>query len=263
MKASPFLATVLNVTIISSLLSQSPPQHPAQPSTPTEDEVVSITTNLVQIDAVVTDQDGKLVTDLSAEDFEILEDKRPQPIGAFSYVSAEKTSASSAPPPLPDVKNAPPLPPAPLRADQVRRTIVFVVDDLGLSFSSFIAVQSGLKNFMDQQMRPGDLAAIVRTSGGAAASTHELDTATLYDASLLEHYRARVLPDATSMRLIALAPSFDEARLAKSSDADDHDTVPSPAAALVPVVRDETGAQRPTLLQLRPSTRVELDNSAR
>jgi len=49
------------------------------------------------------------------------------------------------------------------------------------------------------------------TSGGGSFSTHELDTAALYDASLLEHYRARVLPDASSMRLIALAPSFDEA----------------------------------------------------
>lgn len=49
------------------------------------------------------------------------------------------------------------------------------------------------------------------TSGGDAASTHELDTASLYDASLLEHYRARVLPDTTSMRLVALAPSFVEA----------------------------------------------------
>jgi hypothetical protein len=49
------------------------------------------------------------------------------------------------------------------------------------------------------------------TSGGAAASTLELDSAVLYDASLLEQYHAKVLPGATSMRLIALAPSFEEA----------------------------------------------------
>lgn len=170
MKASPFLATVLNVTIASTLLAQTPPQHPSQPSTPSEDEVVRVTTNLVQIDAVVTDNDGKQVTDLRAEDFEIFEDKRPQPINAFSYVSADsKTIASSAPPTLPGVKNAPPVPAVPLRADQVRRTIVFVVDDLGLSFSSLSAVRSGLKKFVDQQMQPGDLAGIVRTSGGAGA----------------------------------------------------------------------------------------------
>ena len=50
------------------------------------------------------------------------------------------------------------------------------------------------------------------TSGGTSASAHELDTAALYDASLLTHYRQRVLPDAASMRLIALAPAFEQAR---------------------------------------------------
>ena len=49
------------------------------------------------------------------------------------------------------------------------------------------------------------------TSAGENPSTHELDASFLYDASLLEHYRQRVLPGATSMRLIVLAPSFDEA----------------------------------------------------
>ncbi len=33
-----------------------------------------VTTNLVQVDAVVTDKDGKQVDDLRPEDFEIIED---------------------------------------------------------------------------------------------------------------------------------------------------------------------------------------------
>lgn len=49
------------------------------------------------------------------------------------------------------------------------------------------------------------------TSGGQKASSLELDAPVLYDASLLEHFRARVLPDRASMRLVALAPSFEEA----------------------------------------------------
>src|SRR6266576_512320 len=51
-----------------------------------EQDVVRITTNLVQVDVVVT-KDGKLVTDLRPEDFEILEDGKPQAITNFSYVS--------------------------------------------------------------------------------------------------------------------------------------------------------------------------------
>lgn len=173
MKKSSFLATALNFAILGSSLAQTPPPRPtspASPSTPTEDEVVRVTTELVQIDAVVTDKDGKPVTDLRAEDFEILEDKKPQQITAFSYISTDNSglTAAVAPPPVP-IKNAPQLPPAPLRPEQVRRTIVFVVDDLGLSLSSLVAVRSGLKKFVDAQMQPGDLAAIVRTGGGSGA----------------------------------------------------------------------------------------------
>jgi VanW like protein len=59
--------------------------------------------------------------------------------------------------------------------------------------------------------------------------------------------------------VLLVAPDFDEARLGRKADDDDPDgPAPSPAR---PVVRDEGDAQKPTPLQLRPSTRVELDNS--
>lgn len=50
------------------------------------DDVVRITTNLVQIDVVVTKK-GKPIKDLKADDFEIFEDGRPQEITSFVYVS--------------------------------------------------------------------------------------------------------------------------------------------------------------------------------
>ena len=59
---------------------------PALPQTKTDDDVVRITTNLVQIDAVVT-KDGKLVPNLKAEDFEIFEDGRRQTITSFAFIS--------------------------------------------------------------------------------------------------------------------------------------------------------------------------------
>ena len=49
--------------------------------------VVRIDVNLVQVDAVVTDSKGKLVTDLKAEDFEVLQDGTAQTISNFSYIS--------------------------------------------------------------------------------------------------------------------------------------------------------------------------------
>jgi VWFA-related protein len=56
-----------------------------------------------------------------------------------------------------------------LKPEQVRRTIALVVDDLGLSHSSMIAVRKALRKFVDEQMLPGDLVAIIRTGVGMGA----------------------------------------------------------------------------------------------
>jgi VWFA-related protein len=141
------------------------PQKPAGG----EDDVVRISTNLVQVDAVVTDKNGKVVTDLRPEEIRIFEDGRAQDITNFSYVIADSSSPGQPrPAPVAD-KTVPPPPTAPLRPDQVRRTIALVVDDLGLSFESTSSVRRSLKKFVDEQMEPGDLVAIIRTSGGIGA----------------------------------------------------------------------------------------------
>lgn len=147
---------------------QTPP--PPVPQKPDETDVVKITTNLVQVDAVVTDEHGKVVTDLKPEEVEILEDGRKQKITNFSYNASEvpiqpQPIAGSAP----VDRNAPPVPAGRLRPEDVRRTIAIVVDDLGLSFESTAYVRRALKKFVDEQIRPGDLVAIIRTSGGMGA----------------------------------------------------------------------------------------------
>ena len=65
-----------------STAPQSPsPQRPA----PADDEdVVRITTKLVQVDAVITDKNGKVVTDLRPDEVRIFEDGRSQKITHFS-----------------------------------------------------------------------------------------------------------------------------------------------------------------------------------
>jgi VWFA-related protein len=56
-----------------------------------------------------------------------------------------------------------------LKPEEVRRTVALVVDDLGLSFESTYFVRRALKKFVDEQLQPGDLVAIVRTGGGMGA----------------------------------------------------------------------------------------------
>ena len=50
-----------------------------------------------------------------------------------------------------------------------RNTIALVVDDLNLSFASVYYTRKALQKFVDEQMRPDDLVAIIRTGGGVGA----------------------------------------------------------------------------------------------
>jgi len=147
-----------------------PPLETQTPERTSEDDVVRITTNLVQVDAVIIEKNGKQVTDLRPDELEILEDGKPQKIANFSYVSLDSAARSGAAAAAKSAdKNAPPLPPVKLRPEQVRRTIALVVDDLGLSFESTHFVRAALKKFLDEQMQPNDLVAIIRTAGGIGA----------------------------------------------------------------------------------------------
>lgn len=173
---------------------ESAPARPAQPPRDAStqkgagvpDDVVRISVNLVQIDVTVTDDKGRQVTDLRPEDFEVFEEGRPQQVTNFSYVTpaARKGATATAPASLPLAATPAagagkpagktllvptPVPPARLRPDQVRRTVALVVDDLGLSHDSSVRVREALRKFVDEQIQPGDLAAIIRTGAGMGA----------------------------------------------------------------------------------------------
>ena len=185
---TPLVLTALLLTSLppAPLRAQGPPQQPTTTTTPaatttpqptpapqddSDDEVVRITSNLVQFDAVVVDRQGRQVTDLRAEDFEVTLEGDKQQLTNFSYISnvPGPTEARPAEAKRPADKNAPPVPPARLRPGQVRRTIALVVDDLGTSFESTHFVRQALKKYVDEQMQPDDLVAIIRTSAGMGA----------------------------------------------------------------------------------------------
>lgn len=131
-----------------------------------DQEVVRITTNLVQVDVVVT-KDGKHIVNLKPEDFEILEDGRPRQITSFAYVS------TSGPPPdtVVTTNNAesPVVIPKPPLPKEIKRTVAIVVDDLGMSFQTMANLRTYLTKFLNENVRPNDLIAIIRTGGEVGA----------------------------------------------------------------------------------------------
>lgn len=175
MKRNHLLAVILITQLVTGAFGQATRQTTQQsrPQTqkPDDEEVVRITTNLVQVDAVVTDKNGKIVTDLNSDEIQISEDGKQQKITNFSYVVTDSPEAGVNTPRTGTTtdKNAPPIPSARLKPEDVRRTIAIVVDDLGLSFESAYYTRRALKKFVDEQIQPGDLVAIIRTGGGMGA----------------------------------------------------------------------------------------------
>src|SRR5215216_2436601 len=159
-----FLALVLATSLLAPAAAQQQQPPPKQ-----QGDVVRIDTNLVQIDVVVTDKAGKQVTDLKPEDFDVSEDGKKRQVTHFSYIDTGSPTANepeTAPNPKESTKTAELVKPARLRREQVRRTVALVIDDLGLSYESFGYARKALTKFVDEQMQPNDVVAILRTSAG-------------------------------------------------------------------------------------------------
>lgn len=156
------LIPVLSLSAAVAALSQNGPA--TKPDTP----IVRITTNLVQIDAVVTDRKGKPVTGLQEQDFEILQDGKPRNITAFSSVIVAPTM-SGRPAPRPPKKGEPAIPlepPPSVSPEQIHRTVAILVDDLGMEFEDVAHARAAIQKFIDRDLLDGDLVAVLSASGG-------------------------------------------------------------------------------------------------
>src|SRR5947209_16644582 len=221
-----FLRRASALAFALSLLAQASGQQPQRPAPQQEDEeVVRITSNLIQVDAVVLDSHGRQVTDLTASDFELLEDGRAQAITNFSYVTNEPEASAGANAQtkahIANAKNSSrtaPTPPARLRPGSQRRTIAFIVDDLGLSFVTTEYVRQFLRQFIKEQMRPGDLVAVIRTGAGVGALQQFTSDPRLVERAV---ERVRYTPGFRAPTGQFAAPADATTRDAKSSGATD------------------------------------------
>lgn len=143
------------------------------PLPPTEELHFRISVNLVEVNATVTDSHGNPVHGLTSADFQILLDGKPQRIASTSFIEAGIVGAA---PPVrqPSVPRkleaaTPPAPAAPIKSADVRRTMVLFVHDLSMAAETVPRVRAGLRKFIEKQVRPGDLVAIVRASAGLGA----------------------------------------------------------------------------------------------
>jgi hypothetical protein len=112
------IAVGVIVLLLSAAAAYS--QQPKPSPTPAkDDDVIRIDLNLVQVDAVVTDKHGRQVTNLSANDFSILENGKSHAIDYCIYVPLTDRDSN--------IKNTPT--PGPPSAAELGRTFVFLVDN--------------------------------------------------------------------------------------------------------------------------------------
>ena len=135
-------------------ISAQAPQAP--PATTFQVEV-----NYVDIDTLVTDQDGNFVSNLTRDDFEVSEDGKPQKIDSFSYVEIpiERQTRFAA---LgrrvgTDTRSN--------RETFSGRIYVLVLDDYNVSAMRTTVVRKWAREFIERYLGTNDLAAVVYTSG--------------------------------------------------------------------------------------------------
>lgn len=158
-----FLLPITLGFFLTAALAQQP-----TPSPP-EDQVVRISTDLIQIDVTVTDKDGKVVSGLGMDDFEVYENGQKQTLTTANFMKKSIGGASVGGANAVAPSQASGTTVTSIAPSSVRRTIAIVVDDLNMSFGSVYYARKALHRFVDQQMEPGDLVAIIRTAGAVGA----------------------------------------------------------------------------------------------
>ncbi|HZT59383.1 MAG TPA: VWA domain-containing protein [Pyrinomonadaceae bacterium] len=159
------LALILAAATLYTAAAQTTAPQQTPPQQTQDDEIVRITTQLIQVDAVVTDKDDHVIPDLKLSDFSLYENGKKQDLQFIEYVGADSKTRTDGNVAVAgravesDVARN-------VSAQDLHRVFAFVVDDLTIPFEDLKSVRSMLTDFVDNRMAEGDLVAIVRVVGG-------------------------------------------------------------------------------------------------
>jgi VWFA-related protein len=119
-----------------------------------QDPITRITVKQVRIDVTVTDRHGLTVRDLREGEFHVLQDgKWMHPVHVQFVANSGAAARASG---------------RALHSSDVRRTIVLLIDDVGMSFEDFTHAKQAMSQYLQKSMRPGDLIAVLRTTQSAS-----------------------------------------------------------------------------------------------
>jgi VWFA-related protein len=159
------LAVLLATAGLESVPRQAAPAQAPAPAQLT----FRVDATYIEVDAVVTDGKGAFVRDLSAADFEVLEDRRPQTVDVFALVDIPLERA-----------DRPLFRPEPIEPDVVAndkefegRVYVLLLDANHVEPQNTFLAKRAAQYFIDQYIGPNDLAAVVLAQTGRRDDSRE------------------------------------------------------------------------------------------
>lgn len=169
------LALILCAAATSDTIAQAPRDSQGSPTVTFQVEV-----DYVDVDVVVTDEQGSFVRGLTRDDFEVLEDGKPVKIDTFSTVEIPierfETARFGGRTPAADVRTN--------RTVLGGRFYVIVLDDVGTSPLRSQYVIKAAREFVEKHFAANDTAAVVYTSGNRQRSQEFTSDRTLLLASI-------------------------------------------------------------------------------
>jgi VWFA-related protein len=152
-------------------------RQPAAPPTP-QPPTFKVEVEYVEVDVRVTDSKGNFVRDLAKEDFQIVEDGKPQTIDAFSLIDI----------PI-DPSRQPISPSVPIGPDVQSnerpfdgRVYVMILDDLNTRADRTARTRAAARRFIQEHLGANDLMAIVFTALSEPAQEFTSDKRLLLSA---------------------------------------------------------------------------------
>ncbi|HEY8231931.1 MAG TPA: VWA domain-containing protein [Vicinamibacteria bacterium] len=154
MRLAPIAVAIVLAVVRSGSTQAQEPQKP--------ELLVPVSAEVVRIDVIVTDKGGKARPGLKREDFQVLEDGRPQSLTQFEAFVAPAPAAAA---PVAAAPAAASAEPGPVPQATPRRYVVLAVDDIHIEAANLMRVKKTLDRFLEREVPPEDMVALVTTSG--------------------------------------------------------------------------------------------------